>query len=180
MTGSALATSRLSRWLSTLGGVLCVVGYFLPWVTYHPDIEGHIWDVRWSGWSTAWSEWHSTPPDIADRVVGATVLAIATLPLLMGILALVVGAREWLGLTFRVPRALFWTAIILATLALLLMTYTIDPFGWSAGTEWVMFHEPAPSIEIGLYMMYAGMLAIIAGGLLLRDQRRVALAAEHA
>jgi hypothetical protein len=94
--------------------------------------------------------------------------------------ALLAGPREWLGISWRVSRRLYWVATMLGTLALLLMTYGIDPLGWSTDTAWVAFGEPAPSIEIGLYMVYAGMLAIIAGGFLLRDQRRVALVAKHA
>jgi hypothetical protein len=68
----------------------------------------------------------------------------------------------------------------LGTLALLLMTYSLDPLGWSTDTEWVIFREPAPSIEIGLYMMYAGTLAILAGGLLSREKRAGKIIAQHA
>jgi hypothetical protein len=179
MTGSTPATPRVGRWLSAVGGALCVVGYVLPWAIYHPDIEGTIGNRPWNGWSGAWDGWHTTPPDIVDRLVGAAVLVGATLPLLLGLLALVVGAREWLGRMLWVPRALYWTVIVLATLALLLMTYSVDPLGWSADTDWVIFREPAPTIEIGLYMMYAGTFAILAGGLLSRERRADKIVAQH-
>jgi hypothetical protein len=112
MTGRPLATPRMGRWPLTLGGVLCVVGFFLPWVTYHPDIEGTIRNLPWSGWTTAWSEVGAAPRGVvAADVIGAIATAAFLLPLVAGLLALLLGTRERLGIPGRIPGRLYWPVV---------------------------------------------------------------------
>src|SRR5215469_16466781 len=136
MTGRPLPTSGVGRWISTLGGVLCVVGYFLPWVTYHPDSEGYLRNLPWSGWTTAWSALGEAPrsllaANVINAVVPSAFLCACLLPLVAGMLALLVGTRAWLGISWQIPGRLYWSVVALGTLALLLMTYSLDPWGWS-------------------------------------------------
>jgi hypothetical protein len=167
--------------------MLCVVGYFLPWVTYHPENEGYIRNLPWSGWTTAWSALGEVPrsllaANVINAVVPAAFLCTCLLPLVAGMLALLVGTRAWLDNSWQIPGRLYWSAVAVGTFALLLMTYSLDPWGWSTDTEWVIFREPAPTVELGLYSMYAGTLAILAGGLLSRDKRKRTdpIVAQHA
>jgi hypothetical protein len=172
MLDARSAPPRLGAWLSMVGGALCVAGYFLPWVTYHAAIEGNPGNQLWSGWTTAWSGLQTAFWGIAPQTIAGIVIALLFLfPLATGVLALTAGARVWLGTSWSVPRTRYRVFAVLGALALLLMTYSLDPFGWSSETAWVAFHEPAPSIEAGFYLMCAGMLAILADAFLPREAR---------
>lgn len=175
---STNARLTIGRLLATLGGAACTLGYFLPWVTYHPNIEGTIGNRPFSGWSNAWSGAQWGTGGIAPETIAGLILAgVLLLPLVAGILALVAGARGRIGVRWPVSPRLYWTIIALGLLSLLFTTYSLDPFGWSSDATWVVFREAPPTIEIALYMMYAGMLAVLAGGLLLFRGRQQRMAA---
>jgi len=96
----------------------------------------------------------------------AGVILACMLPALLALLLTWarVGGRH--PLRGRALQGLFWTATALGTLMLALMTYALDPFGFQTQGFWALDHEPPPTPGPGLYMMYAGALAIILGGIL--------------
>jgi hypothetical protein len=172
MLDARSTSPRVDAWLSTASGVLCAVGYFVPWVTYHASLDGVPGSQYWNGWTLASDGLQTATSGIAPESIAGAVLALLfLLPLAAGVLALVSGSRAWLGVSWRVPRRVYRILAILGALALLFMTYSIDPFGWSTQTAWVAFHEPAPSVDLGLYMMCAGMLAILASAFVFRPAR---------
>lgn len=168
MNGITDATVRRGSWLAMLGGVVCAIGYIMPWVRYHvaysgsvklPNgVEGHAW----SGLRSMESNLLPIPYAASSMLM----LIVAALPLLLVLVAVGVGALTWMHRAAHATPGLSWAylvSVVLGSLALLFMTYALDPWylrGEAAGASaW----ESAPSLEPGIFLAYIGVIAILAG-----------------
>jgi hypothetical protein len=165
----------IGAWLCVLGGALCGLGYFAPWITYYGG-GGDTPDLTLNGWQAALgngSVLYNPSGGLAEPacIVSA---ALSLAPLAMSACAvLAVGTRFLLGTSlaaFSFARRPFWTAAAMGTLGLMFMTYTLDPFGLNPESFWLLLHAPAPSVGPGFVMTGAGWLAVCAGGLLLAQR----------
>ena len=179
-TRSASARGTGGAW-SAVGGLLIVLGYWLPWITYH--IESEARNVTDNGWQALFG------PDGVHPVLGSffsdgieiyysagMLLAItALLPFAVGLIAMVAGARR---MRFTAAHRLTahwtpcWSLVIAGVLALLFLTYTLDPFGRNPETYWVLRHDLLPpTIGPGLYTVFIGMAAVVGGALISHHTR---------
>lgn len=150
---------RIGAALGITGGVLCVVGFSLPWITFRiPGDGGAITSSTFNGWRAA-------------AEAGPVGVLPALLPLLMGVVALVVGVRALSGGVARGIWRLYWAATSAGLLVLLVLTYGFDPFGLDPETLWVLQREPSPLIGPGFSAMYLGVCALLVGGALARQRR---------
>jgi hypothetical protein len=174
---SADARSRWGRWLALLGGAVCAVGYLLPWVRYRVEwegdvhfpngIAGHAWSGLKPLQSTMW-------PVMPYAVSGPLTLLVAALPLLMALVAVGVGTAAHLREARALSPGISWaylTTTALGTLALLVMSYALDP-ATLRGNETVATANwiAPPALQPGFIITYAGVVAMCASWLLLRGR----------
>ncbi len=172
MNASADAPSRRGGWLALLGGVVCAIGYVLPWVRYHVAYAGSVKlpngvvGHAWSGLRNM--ENHLLP--IPYAVSRPLMLVVAALPLLLALVAAGAGALARMQGAARAPRGLSWAYLVsaaLGTSALLFMTYALDLWNLRGEATDVSSWESPPSLEPGIFLAYAGVVAILAGWFLL-------------
>lgn len=172
------ARLTIARWLPTLGGLLCLLSYVVPWVAGPAANYGEGYSVPPLEYGYVWSGHRSLENDLWPAIpysVSTTLtLLLAALPLLMALTAVGMGTVALLRGTERmrgVAAWTYWTAAVMGVAGFLVMTYALDPWNlrgtaWQAG-EWRAPPWPEPGIILG----YAGVLGIIVGGILLRGER---------
>ncbi len=167
-------TRVLVESLCLLGGVLGIVGYFLPWATYH--LEGGYLTTTTNGWLALFSDGGGSIFAFNSGAVrllsllGAAVVLLYPFPFLMAALALYSGIRlsapapsAW----SRFVRRIYWPVTAGGILELLLLTHAlIDPLGLNAQRMWLISGDPPPTVGPGLYIVYVGAFAVLLGGLL--------------
>lgn len=169
-------------WSSIAGGLFCLLSYRVPWVVGYSTNWDDSYMVRPLAYEDVWSGhqnledalWPAIPYGMSRNLT----LLVAALPLLMALIAMIAGAVVWVRRSVRLSRSftwVYWTATFLGTLALLVMTYALDP--WNLFGIATLSHEWAspPSAAPGMLIGYAGVLAIIVGGLLLCSERETLL-----
>ena len=163
---------RSSANLCLLGGALCIVGFFVPWITYH--LEGGYLTSTLNGWQTvigAGSIFSFAVGGVRiNSALGFTIFVCGLFPLLMAAVALGKGTRVSFRAPARLRRYLWlteWLIIIIGALELILITYVLDPFGMRATSMWIVTHDPAPSLGPGFYMVYGGAILVIVGSILM-------------
>jgi hypothetical protein len=174
--GRADARSRWGRWLAMLGGAVCAVGYLLPWVRYHVAWEGSVFlpsGIVGHAWSGLRSLQNDVWPVVPYAVSGPFVLLVAALPLLMALVASGVGTALHLRGTRALSPGISWAypaATALGTLALLVMTYALDPANLRRDAVDAANWTVPPSLEPGIFLAYAGVVAISVSWFLLRGR----------
>jgi hypothetical protein len=185
---------RIGSWLSILGGVLCILSYPVPWVAYHsgaggegylvrPPVYGHVWSGHRRLENDLWPTIPYSVSSTLTLLMATLPLLMATLPLLMALVAMIAGAFGLVRAPARLSQGIgwiYWTASILGTLALLVMTYALDP--WNLRDTALLTNDwvAPPSLGPGIFFVYAGVIAIITGGFLLRGERADKPAAQGA
>lgn len=163
---------RFGTNLCLLGGALCIVGIFVPWITYH--LEGGYLTSTLNGWQAVIGTGSIFSFAVGgvriNSVLGFTIFTCCLFPLLMAAVALAKGTHVSFRAPERLQRYLWpaeWFIIIIGTLELILITYVLDPFGVRATSMWIITHDPPPSLGPGFYMVYAGAISIIVGSVLM-------------
>lgn len=175
MSGSAGAPSRRMGWVALLGGVVGAIGYLLPWVRYHVAYAGSVQlpnGVAGHAWSGLRALQNNLLP-LPYVVSGVLMVVVAALPLLLALVAACAGALVWMRKAPHTSHGLSWAYLVLAalgTLALLVMTFALDPWNLRGQAAGISAWEAPPSLEPGIFLAYAGVAAMVAGWFLLRSR----------
>ena len=134
--------------VTTLGGLLIVLGSFLPWLTVDPNWG--LPTITYNGMERG------------DGII----------TLILGVVAIVIAARQLIGI--RLPAVLQRSSIATGVIAGIVVIYDYLDFmdvDLSPRRGYAVIHEYSVSVGSGTWILIFGAILVIVGGVLLRGSK---------